>query len=247
VTWAIASGFVALHPATISAVVSINTTETLTSLTLRAAGPTGSPSQRSLNLPSGAPGPYALDLTVEGGDPNATPNDAALSYRPSLFVYFNNPNATQSYLQVSKPAVSVDNNATTPSAAAAVNFSIPATRRVNATLIANGGTISFFRVHAFATDPATRTSYNSTSQYRPSAPFPATMYAWLVMPAHGTVSVSAMASVISPDGATSTRFLAPQVVNLSDGPGGVSIEQRGVWHLFSRPDGDSLHVRAHAR
>jgi len=222
VTWAVASDTVVLYPATITMVVTLPA-ESVASLTAQiypASG--GNPIQKSAAVPAGSPGPYSLDLVVDGGNP-ADDGNAGVSYRPEMYVYLNYPSGTSGYLYVQKNTpVVVDNTPASPSAAVTTAFSYPTTYHANASVTVIGGTLSAIQVQSYAGSSQLNESYRSYAYTGFGSPGPATATTWGAMVANSSVTVYATAWVVGADGALSQRSLASQTVNLSQGPADVS-------------------------
>jgi hypothetical protein len=219
-TWALASGVVELHPATLSSVVTLSS-ESVLSLSALAYPPSGVVAQKSVPIAAGTPGPYTLDLTVDGGDPTDAA-DPGVAYRPALYAYFRDAVA-QPYLYIQKDtAITVDNTAATPTAAASVAFNYPTTYRVDASVTVAGGTVSDVQFSASVRDVPLHESYQSGVYVPFGANRPTIAGAWLPMIPHSNVAVSATVDLVAADGTASQRSLPVQTVDLSQGGSHVS-------------------------
>jgi hypothetical protein len=221
-TWALATGVVELHPATINGVVTLPASEMVTSLYASASSPAGGDAQRGVSFPPGTAGPYHFDLTVEGGDP-ADPANPGVSYAPSIQMNLSSPPGTNSYLYVQRStAVSVVNTSASPSAAVNVAFSYPVVHRVTGSVSVTGGTVAGLSLQAYATDTGAAENYQSSGNASFSGTLQSNASVAAPMVPQSHVTVYGTAYLIAADGTGSERSLAQQTVDLSQGSTNVS-------------------------
>jgi hypothetical protein len=211
ITWALASGVITIHPATLTEVVNLPS-ETVTSIEAIAVEPSGQQTYRTIAIDPGTPGPYSVALTVDGGDP-ADPNDLGVAYRPYAYAYVTTPGASQSYVAIQRNTpVTLDNTASNEGASASASFSYP-TSRTGATVSVIGGTLSSVRLYATASDAQNTESYQSYTwaQYSTAVATATTSLAMVTTP---SATVYGTAYLVEPDGSTSQRQLAALTVSL---------------------------------
>ncbi|HSK04511.1 MAG TPA: hypothetical protein VK932_24820 [Kofleriaceae bacterium] len=214
ITWVSASGVVVLYPATIDGSLTLSS-ETVTSIRAEFY-PTAGGQEITKTVSATAPGPYPFDLTVDGGDPS-NPDDAGVSYRPSIYAYLQNSTASQTYLRFHRnnPIV-VDNTAAEPSVTVPISFDdYPTTSRANASISVVGGTISSYYLYTSASDSASNESYYGRTYGSTSSQ--SSVATWIPMVPRASVSVYGTVYLTDGQGNTSQRSLSTQTVDMSGG------------------------------
>lgn len=195
-----ASEVIILNPAEMIGQVAFDGGDPVKSFTVSANSTDGLTASESFTT-----GPYSL--TVEGGH----------AYYPRLMVFFNNPTASESYLEIGRSAaVQVGAGEPPFTEPTTVDFdylSTPLTP-VSYTIAVTGGTLSYYYVYASASSGGE--SYNARN-YKSFSPAPSSCDGYMNLLADDKVNLSGWVYLKTADGTYVQRALETRTVDMTGG------------------------------